>query len=255
MKIRAFVLVAALMLLAVPALAAQDLLFVADVDFAPYSMIVEGQPAGIDVEVMAEAAKRAGFSVDLQFKPWDELIRMVETGECDGAFALFNSANRDKSVMFMEATPIHYSDYVLFTKVGTKFSFRTYEDLRGKVIGRAAGTNLGEDFAAALEQKVMTVKDYPDLSSALRGLLVGETDAYAGNIDVTYYRLKAMGMASSIVYLPKKLVTQRPAYMVMSRASKLEDKDRVVQGFERALDSMRRDGTYNQIARRYLLRF
>lgn len=238
-----------------PAHARQNLLFIADVDFAPYSMITEGSAAGIDVDVLAEAAKRAGFMLDIQFKPWDELIEMVKKGECDGAFGLFKSADREQYAMFMEAAPIHYSDYVLFTKVGAKFSFRTYDDLKGKSIGRVAGMTLGEEFEAALAAGTMEVREYPDLAAAIRGILVNEIDAYAGNIDVTYYRLKTMGLTSSIVYLPKKIVTQKPAYLVLSRASKLEDKDRVVQGLEIALDQMRKDGSYNKIARHYLVRY
>jgi len=238
-----------------PVEARKNLLFVADADFAPYSMLTEGVPAGIDVDVMAEAAKRAGYMLDIQFKPWDELIEMVRKGECDGAIGLFRNPEREKFAMFMEAAPIHYSDYVLFTKVGSKFSFRTYDDLHGKTIGRIAGFTLGDEFETAVADGKLQIKEYPDIAAAIKGLLLNEIDAYAGNIDVTYYRLKTMGMTSSIVYLPKKIVEQKPAYMVMSRASKMEDKDRVVQGLERALDQMRKDGTYNKIARHYLLRF
>ena len=255
MKSLVLIVTLILSILAGPAQARQTLLFVADIDFAPYSMITQGQAAGIDVDVLAEAANRAGFMLDIQFKPWDELIEMVKKGECDGAFGLFKNPEREQYSMFMEAAPIHYSDYVLFTKVGTKFSFRSYADLQGKTIGRIAGTTLGDDFEAALAKGVMQVREYPDLASAIRGLLVNEIEAYAGNIDVTYYRLKSMGMTSSIVYLPKKIVTQKPAYLVMSRASKLKDKDRVIQGLERAMDQMRKDGTYNKIARHYLVRY
>ena len=195
--------------LAAPVQAGQNLLFVADVDFAPYSMITEGQPAGIDVDVLAEAAKRAGFAIDIEFKPWDELIETLKKGECDGAFGLFKDPGREKYALFMDASPIHYSDYVLFTKVGSKFSFRSYADLNGKIIGRVAGITLGDEFEAAAVAGQMKVRNYPDLASALKGLLVNEINAFAGNIDVTYYRLKSMGMTSSIVYLPRPGASSR----------------------------------------------
>lgn len=248
----AFVLV--LSMLSAPALA-QDPLFIADIDFAPYSMLTNGQPAGIDVDVIAEAAKRANLTLDLKFRPWDELVKMVDDGTCDGAFSFFHSPDRERSAMFMDAVPVHYSDYVLFTKVGKELPFNAYSDLSGKIIGRVSGTDLGKDFQTALDQKIMQIKEYPDLAAALRGLLMGEIDAYAGNIDVTYYRLKAMGMTSSIVYLPKKIVEQKPSYLVMSRASKFPEKELIIQKLERALDLMRKDGTYNKIARQYLLRY
>lgn len=235
--------------------AAQNPLFLANIDFAPYSMITQGKPAGIDVDVMLEAAKRAGISIDIEFKPWDQVISMVEKGECDGAFAFFRTPEREKTVIFADAVPVHHSDYVLFTKVSDKFSFRTYNDLAGKIIGMQGGTDLGKEFTEARAKKVMDVKEYDDLAAALKGLLMGEIDAYAGNIDVTSYRLKAMGMTNSIVYLPKKLIEMKPAYMVLSRASKLKDKEVVLQKLELALDRMRKDGTYNKLARFYLVRY
>jgi polar amino acid transport system substrate-binding protein len=127
--------------------------------------------------------------------------------------------------------------------------------LAGKVIGMVVGLDLGPDFAAARAKGDMLVKEYPDQRAIMAGLLGGEIDAFAGNIDVTYYRLKAMGMTSSVVYLDRKLLTGKPSYAVLSRAAKRADKAEIIQALERALDQMSKDGTYNAIARRYLLRF
>ncbi|QGY39602.1 transporter substrate-binding domain-containing protein [Pseudodesulfovibrio cashew] len=250
----ALALILGLILMTLPA-RAQRPVFAANLDFAPYSMLVDGVPAGIDVDVINEAALRAGLDLDIRLVPWDELVSMVKNGQCDGGLSFFQSPERLKYSLFMEAVPLHVSNYVLFTKVGDKFPFQDYADLKGKVIGRASGTDLGPDFAAAEAAAIMTVKDYPDLAAALRGLLLGEIDAYAGNIDVTYYRLKDMGLTSSVVYLPKKILANKPAYLVMSRASALKDKELLLQQLELALDKMRKDGTYNRIARKYLLRF
>ena len=229
--------------------------FVSDIDFAPYSMLVDGKPAGIDVEVLQAAADKAGVTIEIELKPWEQLIKMVETGTCDGAFALFLSPERQKTALFLEASPIHFSDYVLFTKVGDTFPFETYDDLTGKTIGKVKGISLGNDFARAEAEGKVTVHEFPDLTSSLTGLIQDQINAYAGNIDVTYYRLKAMGMTSSISYLSKKLVENQPSYLVMSRASDLEEKEDVLQRLGMALDTMRKDGSYNRIAKRYLFRF
>lgn len=250
------VLILVLVLASVAAEADQTLLFVADRDFSPYSSMVEGQPAGIDVDVLMEAAKRADVSLKVELKPWEELISMVEKGECVGAAGLFRTPEREQHAMFMDARPIHLSRYALFTKVGSVFKFDDYGDLKGKVIGTVSGVDLGEAFNAAKTSGGMHVKEYEDISLAIRGLLQGEIDSFAGNIDVTYARLKPMGMTSSVVYLPKMILVDKPAYVVLSRASDVvEDKDLLIQKLERSLDSMMRDGTYNRLAKRYLFRF
>jgi polar amino acid transport system substrate-binding protein len=245
----------AVILSATPALAQQPPLFLANQDFAPYSMMTNGRPSGIDVEVLTEAGRRANIPFNIQLKPWNQVVSMFENGDCEAVVAMFRTKEREKHGMFMEGIPIHTSDYVLFTKVGSKLTFDTYADLSGKIIGRVAGTDLGKDFAKAEMDEAMDVKDYPDMAAALMGLINGEIDGYAGNIDVTYNRLKNMGMTSSIVYLPKKVLTDKPAYLVFARASNYPEKQVVLQKLERALDGMMKDGTYNKIARRYLLRF
>lgn len=255
MKLTFLSVLCTLVMFSVPARAADALLFVADRDFAPYSMIVEGEPAGIDVDVLTEVARRAGINLKIEFKPWNTLVSMVKSGECDGAASFFKTAEREQYAMFMDAVPVHVSDYVIFTKVGSKFSFRTYEDLRGKILGKVSGVSLGDEFNAARSGGIMDTKEYVDISDAVRGLLEGEIDGFVGNMDVTYYTLKPMGMTSSIVYLPKKIIDDKPSYAVLSRATDIEGKDMLIRKFEHILTQMREDGTYNKIAKRYLFRF
>lgn len=244
-----------LLLSASAAWAGPPLRFATNEDLAPYSMVINGVPTGIDVDVFTEAARRAGLDVEIKAYALETVLAMVRDGRCSGAITLFRNTERDGYALFLDAVPVHYSDYVLFTKVGGRFPFNGYDDLKGKVIGLTAGLDLGPDFAAARAKGGMLVKEYPDQRAILAGLLGGEIDAFAGNIDVTYYRLKDMGLTSSVVYLPHKLLTGKPSYAVLSRAANLPDGDGIAQALEAALDKMNRDGTYNTIARRYLLRF
>ncbi|BCS88942.1 substrate-binding periplasmic protein [Pseudodesulfovibrio sediminis] len=244
-----------LILLTSQAQAQEPLVFAADRDYAPYSMIIDGRQAGIDMEVLMEAAHRAQLQIKFQFTSWEELLDMVKEGEIDGAVSLFASTEREKTAIYMDAIPLHYSSYALFTKVGQTFTFKTYSDLKGKIIGKVAGIDLGDEFSAARTAGTMDVKEYPDIASVIEGVLSGELDAFAGNLDVTFWRLKEMGMTSSIVSLPKQILSDKPAYAVLSRTGAVEDKSLVIQKLERAMQEMRRDGTYNKIARRYLFRF
>ncbi|WP_319541460.1 transporter substrate-binding domain-containing protein [uncultured Pseudodesulfovibrio sp.] len=255
MKLIFLSVLCSIVMLITPARAMDTLLFVADKDFAPYSMLVEGEPAGIDVDVLTEVARRAGIDLKIAFKSWETVVSMVKNGECDGATSFFKTPDREQYAMFMDAVPIHVSDYVIFTKVGGKFPFRTYEDLRGKILGKVSGMSLGDEFDAARTDGIMDIKEYQDVSGAVNGLLEGEIDGFVGNMDVTYNTLKPMGMTSSIVYLPKKVIDDKPSYAVFSRASGLKEKDLIIRKFEHILTQMREDGTYNTIAKRYLFRF
>lgn len=243
-----------LLLLVMPATAQQPALFVANQDFAPYSMMIDGRPAGIDVDVLNEAGRRAGVDFNIELKPLSQAVSMLEDGRCEAAIGLFYSQHREQYGMYMDSVPVHTSDYVLFTKVGSRLQFNGYEDLSGKIVGKVASTDLGEEFREK-GATVFDTKEYTDLTAAITGLVNGEIDGFAGNIDVTYHRLKDMGMTSSIVYLPRKILADKRAYLVFSRASKHPGKLEMLGKLERALDQMIKDGTYSKIARRYLIRF
>lgn len=234
---------------------ADQLVFVGDVDFAPYSMMQQGRPAGIDVDVMREVIHRLGLDAEIRLVPWTQLVTMFRTGKCDGAMGVFWTPDRERRALFAMEAPIHTSDFVLFTKVGNTFSFRSYDDLKTRRIGVPKGLAITEEFEQAEADGVFPTREYGDIAGAVRELLAGQIDAFVGNIDVTYWQLKRMGMTSSIVYLPRKVADARPAYVLLSRASGAEDKARIAAQIGQTLKAMRSDGSYNRIARNYLLRF
>ncbi len=234
---------------------AAPLSFLSDRDFAPYSMMQDGKPAGIDVEVFSEACKRAGVEYSLELVPWDELLRRFKRGECQGAFSLFRTPEWEACAWFVDQAAMHYSDYALFTRVGSDLVFRSWEDLQGKRIGAAGGFALSEDFHDAWKKGIFTGRPYKGEAACVGALLKGEIDAFAGQVDSTHYHLSRMGMTSTVVSLPKMLRLQRPAHIAFSRAAKVKGMESIANRLGDALLSMYRDGTYNTIARRYLFRF
>lgn len=237
------------------ALASEQLKVLSDRDFAPYSMIQNGKPSGIDVEVFAEACKRAGVDYSLQLVEWEDLVKRLHTGQCHAAFSLFRTPEREKDVLFVDRAVMHYSDYGLFTRVGSGLAFDSWDDLRGKRIGSIGGFAMSDGFQQAAKNGIFTSRAYVDEASCVGGLLKGEIDGFVGQLDTTHYQLNRMGMTNTVVYLPKLVRSRRPAYIGFSRAALSERLEGVAARLGKALQSMYRDGTYNSIARRYLFRF
>jgi len=232
--------------------AEEPLRFVSDSNFAPYSMLQDGKPAGIDVEVFQEAARRAGIPYALQLVAWEEVVRKVKSGEAHGGFSFFRTPEREEYALFVEEAVVHYSDYVMFTRNGHTFPFREWSDLDGKRIGVNKGFSFSEAFGAGGD---VVLKEFDSEAESIAALLKGRVDGFVGQLDTTYYQLGRMGMSSTVIYLPKVVMKDRPAYMVMARNSELKKKEQIARRLGLALRSMYRDGTYNRIARRYLFRF
>lgn len=243
-----------LTLTALPALS-DPLRVVGDRDFAPYSMMQGDKPAGIDVEMFQEAAKRTNIEYTLELLPWDELVQAVKSGSCDVAFSMFKASERSEYAIFADSSPMHTSDYVMFTRQNRTFTFNDWTDLMGKRIGVIRGFCFCEEFDQAAAQGKVEKVEFENDRAGLGGLLKRQVDGFIGQLDTSYYQINKMGLSSTIVYLPKIVREDRPAYMVVSRASAVEHKQQLADRLGMALKSMYRDGTYSTIARRYLFRF
>lgn len=234
---------------------AQPLTFVGDSGFAPYSMLQGGKAVGIDVEVFQEAARRAGIDCAVELVPWEQVVQRIKSGKSHGGFSFFRSPAREEYALYVDQAPVHTSDYVMFTRNGHTFDFRDWQDLRGKRIGVNKGFRFSEAFDAQVAQGVIEQVEFDSESQNIAALLKGRVDAFIGQLDTTYYQLERMGMSSTIVYLPKVVMKDRPAYLVFSKNSGLKNTEQLARRFGMALRTMYRDGTYNKIARRYLFRF
>lgn len=234
---------------------AKPLVVLTETDFAPYSMVREGKPAGIDVDVFAEAANRVGIEYELEVVPWVTLLSRLQKGECDMAFSLFYVPERTTYASFVKAAPIHKSDYGLFTLVSRNIQRVDVRDLEHMTIGRPEEFSIGERFDDAEKAGKLKTISIPGEAEMVARLLSGKLDAFVGQIDVVQYVLKRMGMQSTVVQVDPTLEKERPAYLVVSNSVPDRERENLVSRFNKALTAIVQDGTYSKIARRYLLRF
>jgi len=66
---------------------------------------------GLTAEIVVAAFKRIGYSVDIQFYPWTEALKLGETGKVDGIFPAYHSKRREEHFLFSEpfaASPLGF---------------------------------------------------------------------------------------------------------------------------------------------------
>lgn len=246
---------ALLWLIAVVAVQAGPLVVLTDADFAPYSMKQGGKQVGIDVEVFREAARRAGVNYKLEPVPWDELVTRVKNGNCDLAFSMFHTPKRTTYASFITAAPMHTSDYSFFTLVSRGISRAGVEALANMTIGRPAGFSVGKTFDEAEKAGRLKTVGFTSDAKMVAALLRGRIDAFVGQIDVVQYTLRRMGMQSTVVQIEPVLKRNRPAFIVVPRTVTRPERLNIEARLGMALKSVHQDGTYREIARKYLLRF
>jgi polar amino acid transport system substrate-binding protein len=73
----------ALLAFLLPGLAWAEPLSACFVAWPPYEATVEGKPAGLSIEVMTEAARRAGYQIQFTERPWQRCLADVAEGGTD----------------------------------------------------------------------------------------------------------------------------------------------------------------------------
>lgn len=226
------------------------LLVTGDFAFPPYSYLQDGQPKGIDVELMQELARRLVLPMDFQLAPFKRVIESVRLGTVDAGMAVLRSPEREAFALFTGV--LHYSTYALFVVKGQEFPFDAMESLRGKRIGKVRGFFISEAFDAEVAAGRIQVEESVSMEQSLKMLMAGRVDAISGQSVVTRNLARELGLADKLAQLPQALTPDRPAFLVLSRASALPDKERLAERLRQTLDAMHKDGTVERIEARYL---
>jgi len=236
----------------VSASAAQQTLEFATLDnFAPFTWQEGKEAKGIDVDILKELCKRIHVNCKISFMPWKRVMYYTETGKKDGGFAAFKTSEREAFGHFLEL-PFHYSKYNIFVLKGQEFPFEKIEDLRGKLLGKNSGFNLGEKMAAAVVSGKTVFDEAKDAKANIAKLLKGRIQGYIGNYHEILMAAKKQGVSDKIAPLPKPIRKPKGAFLIISKAAKFDNKPELLQKMNQALKTMHEDGTIDKISAGYL---
>lgn len=240
----------ALLLAAFPGGAQPRLRIQGDFAFPPYSYLRDNQPVGIDVDILRELGRRTGVVFDIELTPFKRAVESVRAGAVDAGMALLRNPEREGFAIFTGV--LHNSTYSLFVRKSSTLVFEDLSSLRGKRIGKVRGFFISEAFDADVAAGRIQVSETAGAEQGLQMLLLDRVDAVSGQTVVTRYLARQGGMVDALRVLPLPLVPDRPAYLVLSRASALPDKEALGERLRLALDAMHRDGSIERIEARYL---
>lgn len=234
-------------------LAQERLRFVGENKVPPYSFKENGRVKGIDVDIIAEAAKRMKIGIDIELVPWKRMQVYVKKGLCDAGFTMFYMKEREQFGIF-PTVPVHYSTFAVFVLKGSEFRFKTIEDLYGKRVGSIIGYRINELFDKASYEGRIIVNEVPRHSQNVKKLFSGRIDCLVSNYDSMVIAIKNNGLSGKIVALPAPLQKSKGAYIVFSKAGKtIRNKDAFANKFGMVLKEMKNDGSIQKIQENYLV--
>lgn len=216
--------------------------------FPPYVIDRAGELAGIDVDTVAEAGRRAGIAISFRRLPWERLKQEMARGrdsEVTCAFAFTRTPEREPLMRF-GTVPLHMTSYALFVPEQDRGT-RSLPDLIGKAIGVRRGFRLPAALESGVREKLFRIEEVDTDEVNFRKLQAGRIAAVLTNPEVGQYVLRTLDLRG--VRALDDTLMSTPTYLVF-----VKDKPTagVLGKLDQALRTMQNDGSWRTIRAKYV---
>ena len=216
-----------------------------DTVFRPFEYTDEkGEFVGIDVDIIKAVAANQGFNIEIQSLGWDAAVTAVQAGQADAllAGASITKERKDSGWIFSDS---YYDSYQVFA-VKADSGIESLDDLKGKTIAvknATAGANYAEELKDKYGFKIDTYEDSPTMYQAV---VLGQADACVEDKPIMADNIKTGGLDLTIVESTASEVAPY-GFAIMN-----EDNQELLDMFNKGLQEIKDNGTYDEILNKYL---
>jgi len=213
------------------------------IHFPPY--VIENdnsELSGFDVEVAREAFRRMNKPLEIKIVPWQRALASAKQGNVSG---ILTCSPRQ---IFLMSDPISTATDALFLNADHNFKnypiasvndLIKYPDLK---IGGVAGYRQ----LKLLDQYGLPYDTSPEDSAALKKLFAGRINVFLTTKEFGEYTLQKLKLSHLIKIIP---IRSKQYHICFSKLR--PGIDDLIKRFNKALSTMRTDGTYQAIHNRY----
>ncbi|MCG9649270.1 ABC transporter substrate-binding protein [Vibrio brasiliensis] len=234
-------------LLATPVVA-KEVRLASDFTYPPFNyMDTNGKPVGFDIEIADALCAEAQLKCTWVSQGWDSLIPSLLARKSDVIMASMRiTEERKKRILF---TNKYYQTPARFVaKTGSDIVL-TQSEMKGKVIGVQSGT-IHDRYVTDKFGDIAEIKRYSGQDEVYIDMNNGRLDVTFGNSDqlALAFLDKEIGQGFEFIGKP---VTDK-AYIGEGTALALRQQDKALaEKFNQAIDTIRKNGTYDKIAAKY----
>ena len=216
-----------------------------DTVFRPFEYTDEnGEFVGIDVDIIKAVAANQGFNIDIQSLGWDAAVTAVQAGQADAllAGASITDQRKENGWIFSDS---YYDSYQVFA-VKADSGIESLDDLKGKTIAvknATAGANYAEELKDKYGFKIDTYEDSPTMYQAV---VLGQADACVEDKPIMADNIKTGGLDLTIVESTASKVAPY-GFAIMNK-----DNQELLDMFNKGLQEIKDNGTYDEILNKYL---
>ena len=216
-----------------------------DTVFRPFEFTDENNEfVGIDVDIIKAVAEDQGFKIDIQSLGWDAAVAAVQSGQADGLIAGASITDERKANGWIFSDSYYDSSQIF--AVAADSDIASFEDLKGKNVAVKNGTQ-GAAFAESLkDQYGFTTTVFEDSPTMYQAVVLGQADACVEDKPIMADNIKTGGLDLTIVESTASEVAPY-GFAIMN-----EDNQELLDMFNKGLQEIKDNGTYEEILNKYL---
>lgn len=214
-----------------------------DTTFAPFEFQDDkGNYVGIDIDILAAIAKDQNFTYELQPLGFNAAVAALESGQADGVIAGMSiTEERQKKYNFSTA---YYDSGVVMAIASNNDAIKNYEDLAGLQVAVKTGTE-GAAFAESIKDQYGFSLVYFDESPFMY------EEVKTGNSVACFEDYPVMGFGISQGN-GLKMVTDMEKGSSYGFAVLKDKNTELLEMFNKGLENIRANGTYQEIIDKYV---
>ncbi len=211
-------------------------------EFPPFEFVDDkNQITGFDIELLAEFSRRSGIAVEVVNMNFDAIIPALKFGKIDAAISGMSATpQRREAVDFSEP---YYATENLFLRRKGDTRLRTRADIAGKKLAVLLGS-VQELAGKGVEGAILLPAD--SVTANIQALKAGRADAVIIDSSIGYGFLRQNADLEAFLVEPDGSDGFAVAFDKGKHAG-------VVLEFNKQLEAMKKDGTYEKLLKKYEL--
>lgn len=198
-----------------------------------------GKLVGYDVEVITEAAIRAGFTPEFHETNWDAIFSGINSDRFDMIANQISDNNPKRAELYTLSKPYTITSAALAVKIDDD-SIKELSDIKGRKIAQSMGSAYYESALSNGAEIVLI----DNLAAALKAVSQGRVD---GTLNDKLAILNYLKVTDDKNVKIAFYTSEGTRNVFLFKKSLTETRDKI----DAALDSMRKDGTLKKISEKY----
>ena len=216
-------------------------------EYPPYNRIEEGQVTGFSTKIVEQVVLKAGIQGKPKLYPWPRAYEMVLAKENTLIYTIARNSEREK--LFKWVGPLASRTIFLFKlKKRTDIEINSLEDAKKYVIGVVRNDGLSINLMKKGFKIDKNLYPVSKEKQNIEKLFAGRIDLVANVELYMVYVVKSLGLDFNKLAKVYELPDKNAYYMALN----IKTSDTIVNKLQHALDEIKQNGTYQNIADQYL---